>query len=58
MMDENLKEMSEAVYVMLFNASNIIASQNSGHLCQDPNTAVIAVSLTWFELCMEIRKIQ
>jgi len=58
MMDENSKEMSEAVYVTLFNTSNIIAPQNSGHLCQDPNAAVIVIGLTWFELCMPIRKTQ
>ena len=47
-MDEYKKKVPKVVDIIFFNVSEVIASQNGSHLCQDPDTAVMAISLPRF----------
>jgi len=47
-MDENEKKVPKVMDIILFNVSDVIASQNGSHLGQDPDTTIVAISLSWF----------
>ena len=47
-MDENEKKVPKVMDTILFNVSEVIASENGSHLRQDPDATVVTISLPWF----------